>query len=95
MSERNERKPNERKLVYSSSIDGKNYDYSNLMSLRHIKLKSKFKKYPHFCLTKNVFFSQPGTVLPSLINSLNKNKKKVYSIYNIRNNLKMKQMKRK
>ena len=95
MSERNERKPNERKLVYSSSIDGKNYDYSNLMSLRHIKLKSKFKKYPHFFFIKNVFFSQPGTVLPSLINSLNKNKKKVYSIYNIRNNLKMKQMKRK
>ena len=93
MSERNERKPNEKKLVYSSSIDGKNYDYSNLMSLRHIKLKSKFKKYPNFCLTKNVFFSQPGTVLPSLINSLNKNKKKVYSIYNIRNNLKIQKMK--
>ena len=95
ISERNERKPSERKLAYSSSIDGKNYDYSNLMSLRHIKLKTKVTKYPAFILTKNAFLAKKSTVFPSLKFSLEKKKKKVYSIYNIRNNLKMKKIKRK
>ena len=93
ISERNERKPSERKIVYSSSIDGKNYDYSNLMSLRHIKLKTKFKKFPQFSLTKNAFFSKQGTAFPSLKYSIHKKKKKAYSIYNIRNNLKIQKMK--
>ena len=95
ISERNERKPSERKLAYSSSIDGKNYDYSNLMSLRYIKLKTKVTKYPAFILTKNAFLAKKSTVFPSLKFSLEKKKKKVYSIYNIRNNLKMKKIKRK
>ncbi len=93
ISERNERKPSERKIVYSSSIDGKNYDYSNLMSLRHIKLKTKFKKFPQFSLTKNALFSKQGTAFPSLKYSIHKKKKKAYSIYNIRNNLKIQKMK--
>ena len=82
-NESNERLKSDKKFSTKFSVDGKNYDYSNLMSLRHIKLKTKIAKYPAFSLTKNVIIFKKDSQFPSLL--FPKSKKKNFNIYLLRN----------
>ena len=74
-NESNERLKSDKKFSTKFSVDGKNYDYSNLMSLRHIKLKTKIAKYPAFSLTKNVIIFKKDSQFPSLLFPKSKKKK--------------------
>ena len=82
-NESNERLKSDKKFSKKFSVDGKNYDYSNLMSLRHIKLKTKIARYPAFSLTKNVIIFKKDSQFPSLL--FPKSKKKNFNLYQLRN----------